>query len=87
MHPVINYTRLSSTQICLTQSPVLTVNLPFVSESESNEFVARAARQVFGGPAENGPVAGHVHEDCRLLQMMQDPPALSWGERFSGHSL
>lgn len=63
---------------------VLTVCLLFSPKSESDEFVTEAAREVLGSPVENRPVTGHVHEDCRLLQMMQNPLDLIRAEGFNG---
>lgn len=71
-------------QIFMDQSLVLTVSLFFSSKSESNEFVTEAAREVLCSPVEDRPVAGHVQEDCRLMQVMQNPLDLIRAEGFSG---
>lgn len=71
----------SGLTLCLISSP----------KSESDDSVTKAARQVLCCPLANRPALGHVQEDCRLLQMMQNPLSLLWTERFdegtSGHGL
>lgn len=63
---------------------VLTVCLSFPRESESDRSVTEAGREVLCSPLENGPVQRHVHEDCRLLQMMQNLLDLVWAEGLRG---
>lgn len=75
---------MASTQICLNESSVLTVCLLFSSKSESDEFVTEAVRQVLSSPVEDRPATGHVHEDCRLLQIRKNPLDLLWAEGFKG---
>lgn len=67
----------------MDQSLVLTVSLFFSSKSESNEFVTEAGRQVLCSPVEDRPVASHVQEDCRLMQVMQNPLDVIRAEGFS----
>lgn len=60
----------------LDQSSVLTVGLLFPPQSEPDQFVSEAVREMLSSPAENRPASRHVPEDCWLLQVMQDPPGL-----------
>lgn len=74
--------------ICiLLEFLVLTVCPLFPCKSESDQFVPEAVREVVCCPAEDGPVQRHVGEDCRLLEMKQNPLDLIWAEGFQGVGL
>lgn len=66
---------------------VLTVCLLFPPESESDQCVTQAGREVLCAPLQNGPVRRHVQEDRRLLQVIQDPLDLVGAEGLRGARL
>lgn len=71
------------TQICQDRPFVLTVHVLPCPQSESYKFVTEADRQLLRSPVESRPVTRHVHKDCRLLQMSQNPLSLFFAEGFN----
>lgn len=65
-----------SDHIPLIAFAVLTFRLVLSAKSESNKSVTQMCRQILGSPVENGPAVGHLQEDSRLPQEVQNPLGL-----------